>query len=286
MQVMKTSLSLKYSGPAVDDGRMDVYAVSANMIAFSEFVVIAAKATFGDQATARAEVTGFGKGSFITDLLFNWGGELASMFTGVPADQIVGTIKEAFDLWKHLKGEPPKAVEYETQHVAVTNNNGQIIHVQTQSLTLVMNEKGAEAADRFVRQALAAPGMDSISLDSGGEQIAYASQADAQYFIPVAGAETVTDSTSRMGLIVESPSFKDGNKWKVFDGSQSVWMDMLDQEFIDGINGGARFGKGDILMAEVRLVQKRSGMKLEAERSILKVIEHKPGAQQRSLIPS
>lgn len=283
---MKTSLSLKYSGLAVDDGRMDVYAVSANMIAFSEFVVVAAKATFGDQATARAEVTGFGKGSFITDLLFSWGGEVVGIFASAPGAQLLAALKGAFELWKHLKGKPAKAVSYEGQHVTVTNNDGQIIQVQTQSLTLVMNEKAAEAADRFVRQALSTPGMDAVSLDSGNVHIADATQKEAQYFVPVTSAETVTDSTQNMGLVVESPSFKDGNKWKMFDGSQSVWMDMLDQEFIDRVNSGERFGKGDILMAEVRLIQKRTGMKLEAERSITRVIEHKPGAQQQTLITS
>lgn len=285
MQVMKTSLSLKYSGPAVDDGRMDVYAVSANMIAFSEFVVVAAKASFGDDATARAEVTGFGRGSFITDLLFDWGGAAASVFTTVPSDHLLAAIKGAFQLWKHLKGQPPKAIEYGGQHVTVTNNDGHIIQVQTQSLTLVMNEKGADAADKFVRQALAGHGMESISLSSGTEKIADANRAEAQYFVPVVGAVILTDTTSTMGLNVENPSFKDG-KWKVFDGAQSAWMEMLDQDFIDRVNGGERFGKGDILLADVRLVQKRTGLKLEAERSILKVLEHKPGELQHSLIPS
>lgn len=283
MKHMETSLSLKYNGPAVDDGRMDVYVASANMIAFSEFVVIAAKATFGDQATARAEVAGFGKGSFVTNLLFSFG-EAASIFSGLPADQILQVIKEAFSLWKHLKGSPPKAVEHNEQHVTVTNNNGQVIQVQTQSLTFVMNEKAAEAADKFVRQALSAPGMESVALDSVGGRIAYATQTEAQYFVPVALAETVTDQMIRMGLIIESPSFKEGNKWKVSDGSQSIFVEMLDEEFLARIDAGARFGKGDVLLADVRLVQRRIGMKLEAERTVLKVVEHKQGQQQRSLL--
>jgi hypothetical protein len=281
---METSLSLKYTGPAVDDGRMDVYAASANMIAFSEFVVIATKATFGEQASARAEVAGFGRGSFVTNLLFSLSGEAASIFSGVPAAQLLSVIKEAFALWKHLKGQPAKAISYAEQHAVVTNNDGQIIQVQTQSLTLVMSEKGSEAADRFVRQALAGPGMEGIALDSQSGRIAEASQAESRYFVPVVGSETVTDNIMRMGLVVESPSFKDGNKWKVFDGSQSIYVDMLDQDFIARINGGARFGKGDVLMAEVRLVQRRAGMKLEAERSILKVLEHKQGPSQPPLL--
>jgi hypothetical protein len=78
--MMKTKIALRYTGPAVDSGLMDVYEASANMIAFSEFVVLSAKSAFGESITARAEVAGFGRGSFITDLIFNVAGVSASVF--------------------------------------------------------------------------------------------------------------------------------------------------------------------------------------------------------------
>lgn len=66
---MKTRVSLRYLGPALDDGRMDVYEASKNMIAFSEFMVAAVKTTYGESAEAKAEVAGFEHGSFVTDLV-------------------------------------------------------------------------------------------------------------------------------------------------------------------------------------------------------------------------
>jgi hypothetical protein len=283
IRTMKTNLALKYNGPAVDDGMMDVYMAASNMIAFSEFVVLATKATFGENATAKAEVAGFGKGSFITDIVFSFSGQAASIFTMLPADHLLDVIKGAFELWKHLKGQPATAIQYGSQTAMVTNNNGQILHVQTQSLTLVLNEKAVGSVDRFVRQSLAEPGMDSISLATHGEKLVSATREEAQFFVPVSPSKTITDIVIQMGLVIESPSFKDGNMWKVFDGTQTVHVHMQDQEFLDRINGGARFGKGDVLLAEVRLVQKQVGMKLEAERSVIKVLEHKQGPQQYSL---
>lgn len=280
---MKTNLALKYNGPAVDDGMMDVYMAATNMIAFSEFVILATKATFGESAEAKAEVAGFGKGSFITDIVFSFSGQAASIFTLLPADHLLEVIKGAFQLWKHLKGKPASAIQYGQQTVTVTNNNGQIINIQTQSLNLVMHDKGAEAVDRFVRQALNAEGMDSITLASDGEKLVSATRDEAKFFVPVASSKTITDTVIQMGLIIESPSFKDGNMWKVYDGTQTVYVHMQDQEFLDKINGGARFGKGDVLIADVRLVQKQAGMKLDAERSVVKVLEHKQGQQQYSL---
>lgn len=283
---METKLALKYNGPAVDDGRMDVYQAAANMIAFSEFMVVATKLTFGDKAEAKAEVAGFGKGSFLTNLLFSVSGEAATIFSMMPVEHLLEVVKEAFELWKHLKGKPPTQVAYGPQAVTVENNNGEIIQIQTQSLHLVMNEKAAAAVERFVNQALSAPGMETISLQAGNQKVplAWADRSEASYFVPVAPSESITDTTTTMGLVIESPSFKDGNKWKVWDGAQSTLMEMKDEEFIHHVNSGARFGKGDTLIAEVRLVQKRLGTKLEAERTIVRVLEHKPGPTQQSLL--
>lgn len=82
---MQTRLSLRYTGPAVDAGMMDVYEAAANMVAFSEFIVAAAKVTFGEKAEARAEVAGLGRGSFVTDLVISFGGPLATLFSSPPA---------------------------------------------------------------------------------------------------------------------------------------------------------------------------------------------------------
>ena len=99
---------------------MDVYQASANMIAFSEFMVAAAKSTYGEQVEARAEVAGFGRGSFITDLVFNFAGQAATIFAAVSPEQLLTVVNQAFELWKHLKGEQPKA--YQTPYGEVIVN--------------------------------------------------------------------------------------------------------------------------------------------------------------------
>jgi hypothetical protein len=127
---METRLSLKYSGPSVDAGLMDVYQASANMIAFSEFMVIAAKCTFGEQVMVKAEVAGFGRGSFLTDVVFNFTGHTVPIFASFTVQELLSTINEAFELWKHLKGAPPKDIKTENHQTAtVTNHNGQVIQV-------------------------------------------------------------------------------------------------------------------------------------------------------------
>lgn len=280
---METRLSLRYSGPDVDSGRMDVYAASINMIAFSEFMVAAVKAAFGDQAEARAEVAGFAQGSFLTDLVFSVGGPLTSVFTGVSPKDLLAVVKESFALWKHLKGAPPTAIEHHGQQVSVTNNSGQIIQVQTDTLNLVLSEKGAETVGRFVRQAMESEGINKVELASGNEPVASATRSESGFFVPVAAETPLSENTVKMALILEAAVFKDGNKWRFSDGTTSFSADIADQEFLQQVENGERFGKGDVLNVEMLIAQTRTGQKITTQRTVIKVLDHRPRQEQKGL---
>jgi hypothetical protein len=279
---MKTQIALRYVGPTVEAGNMDVYSAAANMVAFSEFVVAAAKATFGETVVARAQVAGFARGSFSTDLVFDLAGLAATIYSAGSIRDLLQTLKEAIDLWRHLKGSPPAKVAHHEQIVTITNNSGQIIQVSTPSVNLVFSAKAAEAAEQFVGRALERPGMDAVEFSSTGTEIARITQAESGYFVSVAPSETVTDTIVRMVLVIEAPVFKEGNKWRFSDGQQSFHAEIEDREFLARVDAGERFGKGDILAADVRINQQQVGMKLSAERTIVRVYEHKQGSLQLS----
>lgn len=281
---METRLSLRYTGPAVDAGAMDVYQASTNMIAFSEFMVAAVKVSYGDAAEARAEVAGFAQGSFVTDLVFTVGGQAASMFSAFTPDHLIAVVQEAFTLWKHLQGSPPAAVTQAGQHVSVTNNSGQIIQVQTDTLNLVFNEKATDAVGRFVRDAVTQQGVESVEIESARDPIASVTQAEAGSFVPVAKDAPVSENTVTMTLILVAPVFQDGNKWRFSDGATTFSAAILDEAFIERVNGGERFGKGDALEVEMLIVQTRTASKISLDRSVLRVIEHREAAQQTRLI--
>lgn len=282
---METKLSLKYSGPSVDAGLMDVYQASANMIAFSEFMVIAAKTTFGEQVTVKAEVAGFGRGSFLTDLVFNFVGHATPIFASFTTEELLKIVNEAFELWKHLKGEPPKEIKTENHQTAkVTNNNGQIIQVQTQTLNLVFDEKAAEAVQAFIQTPLLRDGIDSLEIGTDGKIVAQAKQDEGHCFGLVRPSESITDTTIQMTLIIEAPVFKDGNKWRFSDGQNSFYADILDLEFLSNVDKGEPFAKGDLLRVDLRITQERAGIKITTERAVIKVHEHKTGQKQHALL--
>jgi hypothetical protein len=282
---MQTKMGLSYSGPAVDIGSMDVYEASANMIAFSQFVVLAAKAQFGPEANIEARVNGFERGSFVTDIVFQVSGATATIFSAATSRQLWEVIEGAVKLWKFLKGLAPNKIEHAHtpdlhQSVRVTNNDGQILQVSTQSLTVVFSEKGSSAAGRFIREALMHQGMDGVKITGEGKKKIDIAQAESEYFVSVSPSETITDAVSPMALIIEAPVFKEDNKWRFSDGLTSFFATIEDKDFLAKVNAGERFGKGDILYADVRLNQEQIGMKLVADRAIVRVREHRIGPKQ------
>lgn len=269
----------------MESGSMDVYEASGNMVAFSDFVVLAAKAQFGNDVEVRAEVAGFDKGSFVTDIVFQVSGAAATIYSAATTESLWKAIHGAIELWKFLRGRPPKQVAPAVhQNITVTNNDGQIIQISMPSFTIVMSEKGSATVGKFIHQALERPGMDAVEIagDKNCTPVRI-SQSESKYFVPVAPSETVTDVIVRMHLIIEAPVFKEDNKWRFSDGQQSFFANVEDEEFLGRVNTGERFGKGDILSADVRINQQQSGLRLSAERTIVKVHAHMAGPAQMEL---
>lgn len=273
---METRLSLKYSGVSVDSGCMDVYQASANMIAFSEFMVIAAKISYGEKIVVSAEVAGFGRGSFFTDLIFNFTSHAVPLFSSVSPSELLGTINQSFELWKHLQGKPPQATKQENhQTIKVTNNDGQIIQVTTETFNLVMNEKASAAVTQFVKKPLANEGVDTLEIGCEQVPIANVNKKEANYFDYVNPSDSITDNTMQMTLVIEAPVFKDGNKWRFSDGQKPFYADILDNKFLASVDRGEQFGKGDLLRVDLQIIQKSTGTKIKTEYFIEKVHEHK-----------
>ena len=96
--------------------------------------------------------------------------------------------------------------------------------------------------------------------------------------------ETVIDDTRRLALSIRSLAFQEGNKWRLFDGQNTITATIEDRDFIDRVNlNMIRFAKGDILLCEVKTVQTQSIDGLKTEHSVLRVIEHRQAPTQITL---
>jgi hypothetical protein len=125
--------------------------------------------------------------------------------------------------------------------------------------------------------------VDSIDITSDGVKIAQATTNDAKYYHSIGDEDTLTESVTRMGLVIEMLSFKDGNKWRMWNGADSLMYAMEDEDFSGRVNSGEAFRKGDILICDVRVKQTRANGALKLHRSIVKVHDHKGVTHQPPL---
>jgi hypothetical protein len=276
MKEEQLQLSLSYHGAAVDEGQLDVYDAAANMIAFSDFVTVAGKAVYGSKVEINAKMGGFRQGSFVTDVYFQVVLPTLTLLPLVDVQEVLKTVKNALDVWKHLKGAPPKSVEPigNGDQINVTNNNGDVIIINRPALTLVLDRDSTAAVERFVGAGLAKPGIDSLEIRSATEALASVLNSEARYFTTVAAVQPVTDNEFEYALTIETAAFKDGNKWRFSDGGSSFYAEIVDTEFLTKIDQGEAFAKGDALRVRMRIEQTRQGQELNTVRTVVKVLEH------------
>lgn len=282
-------LSLEYHGPAVELGRMDSYQVAGRIIAFSDFVGVVTKSAFGEKAELRTEIQGIRGESFDIDFYLMIGSFTAHAFSSQPfgIKEYFELFKEAFKAWVHLKGEAPKNITHGPDNsVKIENQDGQIIYVNNSVINIISNAKAGKAAEQFIGKPLE-EGVSHLSIKSSTlKESTTIEKKYGTYFKAVDIKTPLITTDVQMGLQIESPTFVEGNKWKFFDG-QSPWhADIQDEQFLARVNQGVeRFGKGDTLIAIVRLSQTTSISGLKMERSVIKVIKHIEAPQQISLLP-
>lgn len=286
---LRDHLVLEYKGPRVEGGTLDAREVASHILAFSDFLDIVSEAAYGQKVQVKTEVQGFRGDSFEIDFALQIAGHVATILTSTAATprDVIDIIKHSVGLWIHLRGTPPKGVTQRNDLlIDVENNNGEIMTINNSVLQLVINQKAGEAAEKFVGQALKTDGIKSVTIRSQRfDESAEIREDQADYFVPVAIEQPLPDAEVEMSLIVESPTFKEGNKWRFSDGQVSFGADMADEAYLQAINDGTeRFGKGDILRVRMLISQATSPGRLSAERKILKVLEHKVGSEQKKLL--
>lgn len=274
------ALALRYSGPDVDDGAMGVYDVAANMVGMSDYIVAAAHAVYGDQSTVTAQVKAFNRGSFEIDLLFHLVGITGSVLAAQPnLPDLFAVVQESFGLFKFLKGEPPASLNHTEQGtVHVENLNGDVTTVNIQALHLTLDGKAGDAMGRVVGEMLSQRAINAVSIsDEEGRQVAVR-RDEASSFRRIDVDKAVSQNLVTMTLQVAMPGFRDGLKWKLSDGSQMFQAVIRDPDFLNRVDAGEPFRKGDLLDCEVLVRQWQSfAGRLRVERIVEKVLAHRSG---------
>ena len=199
-----------------------------------------------------------------------------------------GASRGLIALIKWLRGRKPSTIRFDGDKTIFEIREVEAIEIfETDLIT------GRLYQTRVVRQSLAKvmkplerEGIDTFVAGTDGAAQVVVSKHELVYFEASAlESDVVSDSiTERVLLQIESAAFKDDNKWRFSDGGTPFFAEIADQEFLQRINAGMeRFGKRDVLIADVRRVQTITDNGLKIEQTVVKVHEHKEPLQQELL---
>ncbi|RFU49807.1 hypothetical protein D0B32_01705 [Paraburkholderia sp. DHOC27] len=270
---------------------MDVRDLAPALVAVADLLRAANKEINGDASEVRVHVNGtFKAGSFGIDLIASQQllSHIKDIFSGNTATAIsnasaimglVGlTGGGLIGLLRKLKGHPPVRIEQKADSETVWVNEVESIEVSPHVVRLYWNKVVRTSLEKLMspleRDGICNFGVvtnDKVVLDVHDDEVGSFSAVGLN-----ADAEMVSDIlSSRKLLLIESLAFKDGNKWRVHDGNYAFHVSIEDEEFLGKIDSGKRFGKGDMLIVDLRQVQTVLGAKLLNESIIVKVWEHR-----------
>ena len=305
MNTMSASVhfSIKYDGPALATHQMDVRELAPALIALSTLLEEANRAAYPDSSEVRVNVQGnFKGGSFGVDLIAvqSIAEQIVSMLAGPTSTAAanllavlggVGLIGSGglIGIVRWLRGRKPTAIRLDGDKTIFEIIDSEV--VETFEVDLVA---GRLYQSRIVRQSLAKvvkplerDGVDVFACGRDGVTEAVIAKEEAVYFdVAASDADVVSDTVGEGVLLqIESAVFKDGNKWRFSDGAASFFAEITDNDFLARIESGdERFGKGDVLIVDLRRIQSVTDNGLKLEFVIEKVREHK-APLQAGLLP-
>lgn len=290
--VIDGQISLEYHGETIDLSGMNSYDVANYIIAFSNFAGVISKQAYGEKIKLDTSIRGFRGDSFDIDFILHVSGIAAGIFTStspLSINDFIELIKDSITAWIHLNGTAPKSInrtDINDNHnvFQLENQNGQMLYVTDSVINVITSPRAGEAAEQFIKKPLES-GLHSVKIRSPHiNEPVVIDQVDAPSFIMIDMEKHISENIVKMGLLIESATFKEGNKWRFSDGQNSFFADIIDEDFLRRIDSGSeRFGKGDMLIAEVRFTQSSSNGSLKMERAIIKVIDHQIFQKQDKL---
>ncbi len=300
-------LSLRYEGPAVDEGSMDVRQLAPALIAAADAVQEAHLLLRVPGPRPQVEVRSTRPGSFIVDLAVADAHileQVESLLNSHPVGAInslttlTTAVVTSFGLIKKLRNrrvaraEPisPSVVPVEEPVpglIRLVLEDGVVIETTAQTFQLVLDATYRRSVQGIVQPLTGSASVTTLvaSTEDLSETVTF---DDVTAFdVPPVVEEELADSVIEVVLRPVSVSFSEGNKWRFNDGESTFFAAIEDPQFLEAIElGTERFAKNDMLRVRLRVRQSRTETGLRSERSIVEVLDHIPGAVQLDLFAS
>lgn len=287
--IEKETIQISYGGDALKDGSMDIIEFAPVLIALDDLFDETNKYMThgGDKITLKIK-SEIKKGSFefSIEIIKSTYQQLIDTFSGKEITALANILSilglSAFgliQLIKKSKGEKPINIIHIDNSVKIEFMNQQSIIVDKSVNDIFNNPRARDAVVRIV-QPLGKRGFDNINFKYRGKQTASIKKDEANYFKPlIEQGKDVISEEERIFHIV-SLSFMEGNKWRLSDGKTTIYVSILDDDFLRKIKiGEILFGNNDYIKVKLRIRQWYEGNDLKANYEIVKVLKHSNNPQ-------
>ena len=192
--------------------------------------------------------------------------------------------KGLIQLIRRIRGRKVTKVEVieEARETVLTLEEGELIRVESRVAKAYLNPTIRKDVYE-VMKPLEKEGVTKFSSYVGSDKTptVRVEKEEITYFKPDVDINAEIEPTEKEMLVtIDSLAFKENNKWRVFDGTSSFFVTILDDEFLERVRSNrVRFAHDDVLHVRLRTTQMLDSDGLRAHHEIVKVIAHNPSQQ-------
>lgn len=288
-----------FDGAAIENGAMDIKDLAPALLSLSELLDEASDILNPEGTKVSLYLRAIDKGSFIAELsiiqniyqdflkLFNSDDITALLAFAAALGIGVNGANGLFQLIQKIRNRKIKSVKENKDSIEVTieMQDGDVIVVKKDAFVLFRRTSVRKKVARII-EPLKTKGIDIFKIINNDQVMVEVSKERADDFAaPDVGIEVISDRTTDAIVEIVSLSFKEGNKWRVWDGNATINVTITDKDFLTRVDESrVSFKKDDLLKVTMHTVQSSTPDGLKNEYEITKIIKHiKPGEDQYPL---
>lgn len=286
------TFKILYDGEALRQGEMNVRELAPALLAIDALISESNREIYPQGHPISLNFKAVEKGSFLVELVATYTKSFIDLFSSKEAAAITSLLNvlgfTGVGLWQLIqKGKGRKPTQITTLPdgmMSVDFGDGNKFQIQNEAVKLYSNPSIRKSAYDVLRP-LEIGGIDSFVTVVGDTKTFSATKDDLRYFEPPQVTdEEILDQEITLNLSIISLAFKEDNKWRLTDGSNTYNVSISDADFLKQIEHNiATFSKSDVLRVKMRTRQWRTATGLKTEYDIAKVEKHTRGPKQIDL---
>lgn len=286
----ETDFAVIYDGPAVASSRMEVTDLAPALLALADVFRDANAVLNPDSPPVSLQIQATDTGSFDVGLVLAHEGlidQITTFFSSDPStallnlkEYVIGGGTGLFFLIRWLKGRRAAQERRNDGSVVYRTADGDSLVIPQEVDRLYRNVR-IRRRIREVIQPLTRNGIEVVKFRTAETEIELeVAEDDVESFdVPTEVEEALFDTRMTMAVSIAAPAFVEDNKWRLSDGERTFFASIEDKNFLQRVDDGEPFRKGDILEAEMHITQTRTETGLHTDWTVERVVQHIPRAR-------